>query len=209
MEEENPLLLNDEVNDEENVERATYSNYTTYTCNKVAFLKYGLPFILIVLTVLSIFILYLLVIPQAIEAALYGSGTQVRSVRVTSISPLIADSDLWIPVVDPPPFKVVINPEKMRLINLNDDKLIGSFVMPPIKVKQNEDHVWHNVTLEIKEIDYSWLHWFTKQGLKHGFEKQNFLLKSDPKVEIKALFGAWTSKIRRLYSFQPGEHRLI
>jgi hypothetical protein len=127
-------------------------------------------------------LVYLGIIPPMIHDAVNGHGSIFNHLHLHDMNPIVANISILIPFTDPKPASAKVEFGKMQLAALDPEStitpetLLGFFTLDPLNVPSEESQAWINSSLTICEPNYSWVSWFLKTGIKHGFNKQQFAL---------------------------------
>jgi hypothetical protein len=203
-----PLMQGDEVIEEE---RITYWSTNCCTCLGTKFdlktsLKYLIPLTVLLILGSGYVLVYIILLPPVIKDALNGpDGSQIESIFVKNFNPVEVDVSLLINIDEPPPVKVDVNIGEMSIFSKEHDskQRLARFTMPQFKVFPKVKTITQNVSIEIRDVNYQWIHWFVKQSSKHEFKNQTFVMSSKPKVQIPSLLATFVTKMKKIYKFEP------
>lgn len=193
-------------------ERITYWN--TYCCNclgtkydRKTALKYLIPLTVLLILGCAYLLVYILILPPVINEALNGpDSTQIQSIFVKNINPIEVDLSLLINIDEPISVKADVNLGDISIFTKeqNSKQRIARFTMPEFQVFPKVKSISQYASIEIRDINYQWIHWFIKQSAKYGFDNQTFVLSSTPKVHIPILLATFATKMKKIYYFEPG-----
>ena len=125
-------------------------------------------------------IVYLGIIPPIIHGAVNGHGSVIKHIHIQDINPITANISVLVPFSDPKPVSANVEFGILQLAALDPEStytpqtLLGYFTLDPLYIPAQEPEAWLNSSLTLFEPNYSWISWFLKTGIAHGFSKQEF-----------------------------------
>jgi hypothetical protein len=145
-------------------------------------LKVMIPTVIATLLLAAYFVVYYLYLPSKIQQAIDGNGSDIRHVHLSEIHPIKINISVRIPLDEPTPVPVQVQIGTMSVVSIEPNNTlqkripIAKFQFPTLSVPPLVSHVWLNDTLEIHDLDSSWISWYTKQMIKYGIRSTHIQL---------------------------------
>lgn len=152
---------------------------------------------------------YFVVIPNAIQSAIHGTGSHVTMVRIVSIKPeaVQVQLDLNMPLKQVSPLDSSMQESQMILSSVKESVFypeipIGSLQLPTIHIPANTHQLVVNLSTTVENINAAWVSHFFRQSVFHGLPLTHLKATSRPQVSISHL-GSWPAILLREYSLDP------